>query len=95
LDDALTATSNYIISPFVGLIPYPYPFKPDKWETDELIEIPVEAFLKKDCCYETLTIQSGKEIETLFYDSGDKSIWGATARILQQFLEIWNNVPAS
>ena len=40
LDDVLTATSNYIISPFVGLIPYPYDFRPDKWETEELLEVP-------------------------------------------------------
>jgi 8-oxo-dGTP pyrophosphatase MutT (NUDIX family) len=37
LDDMLTVATNYVISPFVGLIPYPYKFKLDNWETEELI----------------------------------------------------------
>jgi len=49
LDDVLTATSNYIISPFVGLIPYPYDFVPDKWETEELLEVPIADLLDKNC----------------------------------------------
>ena len=37
LDDTIVPT-NYVISPFVGLIPYPYDFKLDKWEVEKLIE---------------------------------------------------------
>jgi 8-oxo-dGTP pyrophosphatase MutT (NUDIX family) len=95
LDDTLTATSNYVISPFVGLIPYPYNFQPDKWETEELLEVPVDILLEKDCFSEALTIQNGREIETCFYDFGDTSIWGATARILQQFLGIYSGLANS
>jgi 8-oxo-dGTP pyrophosphatase MutT (NUDIX family) len=91
LDDVLTATSNYVISPFVGLISYPYNFKPDKWETEELLEVPIEALLLKDSFSETMTIQNGEEIETLFYDCGEISIWGATAKILKQFLDIYTD----
>jgi 8-oxo-dGTP pyrophosphatase MutT (NUDIX family) len=95
LDDVLTATSNYVISPFVGLVPYPYAFQPDKWETEELLEIPIDTLLAKGCFREMLTIQAGQELDTLFYDFGDKTIWGATARILKQFLDIWNGLPDS
>ena len=89
LDDALTATSNYIISPFVGLIPYPYVFKPDKWETEELLEVPIGTLLDKNCFRKGITVQNGQQVETYFYQYGDKSIWGATAKILQQFLDIY------
>ena len=89
LDDALTATSNYIISPFVGLIPYPYEFKPDRWETEELLEVPITALMDKNCFSKGITVQNGREIETYFYQYGDRSIWGATAKILQQFLAIY------
>ena len=92
LDDALTATSNYIISPFVGLIPYPYDFKPDKWETEELLEVPIRALLDKNCFSKGITVQNGQQVETYFYQYGDKSIWGATAKILQQFLEIYTGL---
>jgi 8-oxo-dGTP pyrophosphatase MutT (NUDIX family) len=92
LDDTPTTTSNYIISPFVGVIPYPYAFKLDKWETEELIEVPIIALLDKNCFSESITIQNGEEIDTYFFKYGDRSIWGATAKILKQFLEIYNGI---
>jgi 8-oxo-dGTP pyrophosphatase MutT (NUDIX family) len=93
LDDVLTATSNYIISPFVGLIPYPYDFRPDKWETEELLEIPITDLQDKTCFSQGVTEYSGQEVETYFYRHGERSIWGATAKILKQFLEIYSRMP--
>jgi 8-oxo-dGTP pyrophosphatase MutT (NUDIX family) len=90
LDDVLTATSNYIISPFVGLILYPYDFRPDKWETEELLEIPIADLQDKTCFSEGVTEYNGVEVETYFYRHGERSIWGATAKILKQFLEIYS-----
>ena len=91
LDDTPTATSSYIISPFVGVIPYPYNFKLDKWETEELIEIPITALLGKNCFSESIIEQNGEGINTYFFKYGDRNIWGATATILKQFLEIFSN----
>ena len=89
LDDTPTTTSNYIISPFVGVIPYPYNFKLDNWETEELIEVPITALLDKNCFSESITVQNGEEINTYFFKYDNRSIWGATAKILKQFLEIY------
>jgi 8-oxo-dGTP pyrophosphatase MutT (NUDIX family) len=88
LDDMLTVSTNYIISPFVGLIPFPYNFELDKWETEELIEAPIAALQKKSCLSEETTITDGKEVIGYSFKYGDKVIWGATARILKQFLEL-------
>jgi 8-oxo-dGTP pyrophosphatase MutT (NUDIX family) len=95
LDDTSTTTSSYIISPFVGLIPHPYAFKLDKWETEELIEVPITALLEKDCFSEGITQQNGEEINTYFFKYGDRIIWGATAKILKQFLEILGGLSLS
>ena len=92
LDDITTTTSNYIISPFVGVIPYPYNFKLDKWETEELIEIPITALLAKGCFSEGIIIQNEEEINTYIFKYRDRNIWGATATILKQFLEIFSNL---
>jgi 8-oxo-dGTP pyrophosphatase MutT (NUDIX family) len=88
LDDMLTVATNYIISPFVGVIPYPYQFKLDNWETEELIIVPISALLDKNCFSESKAISNGREIEAYSYKYGDKTIWGATARILKQFLGV-------
>lgn len=88
LDDMLTVATSYIISPFVGVIPYPYPFELDHFETEELIEVPIAALMDKNCFSESKSVSNGQEIEVYFYRYGNKVIWGATARILKQFLEI-------
>jgi 8-oxo-dGTP pyrophosphatase MutT (NUDIX family) len=92
LDDMATAGGNYTITPFVGMIPYPYTFKLDEWETEELIMVPISALQDNNCFSEGTTIVDGKEVETYFYQYGKKIIWGATARILKQFLEIVENL---
>ena len=92
LDDTITTTSSYIISPFVAIIPWPYPFKVDQWETEEIIEIPISALLDKDCLRQETEIVDGKAVTSYFYHYQGRIIWGATARILNQFLDIFAQV---
>jgi 8-oxo-dGTP pyrophosphatase MutT (NUDIX family) len=88
LDDMATAGTNYVISPVVGFIPYPYPFKVDEFETDEIIEVPIAALLDEKCMEEGTALVDGRAVDSYFYHYGNKVIWGATARILKQFLAI-------
>jgi len=88
LDDMLTIGTGYIISPFVAAIPWPYRFKVDNWETEEVIEVPMSVLLDKDCVHQGTDEIDGQVITTYFYHYGNKVIWGATARILNQFLDI-------
>jgi 8-oxo-dGTP pyrophosphatase MutT (NUDIX family) len=88
LDDMATAGTNYVISPVVGLIPYPYNFKVDQFETEEIIEVPLTALMDKNCMEEGTALVDGQPINSYFYHYKNRTIWGATARILKQFLEI-------
>lgn len=88
LDDIRTIGSGYVISPFVGTIPWPYDLKVDQWETEEVIEVPVSTLLDKANVREDTDILEGEAVPTYFYDCEGKVIWGATARILRQFLAI-------
>jgi 8-oxo-dGTP pyrophosphatase MutT (NUDIX family) len=89
LDDTVTAVSNYIVTPFVGLIPWPYKFKVDGWETGEIIEVPISVLLDKDSLRQETKIIGGQAVTSYFYHYQDRVIWGATARILHQFLDIF------
>ncbi len=88
LDDTSIVPTGYVISPFVGLIPYPYNFKLDKWETEELIQIPLEDLFNKNYFSKGTIHRDGKEFDTDCYKYRGKVIWGATYKILKQFLEI-------
>ena len=78
LDDSLTLTSNYVISPFVAFIPHHYAFKADGREIKEIFSVPLsflmdEANFRQDSCE---------------YEYDGHIVWGATARILKQFIDL-------
>ena len=92
LDDTVTVTSGFIISPFVAVIPWPYPLKADLTETREIIEVPISALLDKDCLRTTTQTMGDQAVTVESYYYQGNVIWGATARILSQFLGIWAEV---
>jgi len=94
LDDCLTYVSHYIITPFVGMIPWPHSYTMSERETASIIEAPVSQLLDRRCLSEGSEIVDDKILPAYFYAHGGKVIWGATARILKQFLEIWQAVAA-
>ena len=95
LDDAATVTSLYRIVPFVGLIPYPYDFKIDRFEVDEVFGLPLEGLLNNANRKEENLVYGDKIIRVYTYELDGRIIWGATAWILNQFLEILRKVSRS
>ena len=89
LDDEISLTSNYVISPFVGLIPWPYEFRLNRYETDEIIEAPISALLHEGCLYRDTEMLDGAVANSYTYHYEGTVIWGATARILSNFLDIF------
>lgn len=79
LDDIFTLTTGFIITPYVGLIPYPYEFRINTDEISELIFLPLPELVEDDC------VQTAQVTHFRFRDH---IIWGATARILKQFIDL-------
>jgi 8-oxo-dGTP pyrophosphatase MutT (NUDIX family) len=92
LDDEITTTSNYIVSPFVGFIPWPYRFIENKDEVDEILKAPLAALLDNDCFKPDTEILDGKEVGSYAYHYRGNVIWGATARILYKLLNLIRQV---
>ena len=92
LDDTVTMTSNYTISPFVAFIPWPCQLKLDGKEVEELIEVPISALLDKGCAREETKIIDGEAVTSHVYRYQGRVIWGATAGILKQFLDICSRI---
>jgi len=88
LDDIPTYTTSFVISPFVAAIPYPYHFEVNPQEVEEVISVPLEVLLDKGNFREEMQFIDGVLVAQYFYHCGDHIIWGATARILKQFLEV-------
>ncbi|UCH43775.1 MAG: CoA pyrophosphatase [Dehalococcoidales bacterium] len=92
LDDIATMGTNYIISPFVAAIPWPLSLKLFPTEVKEIIEVPLPALLDKDCLGQTKQYINDELVTTDSYIYQGKVIWGATARILKQFLGIISQI---
>ena len=88
LDRMGTFTSNFLITPFVGIIPYPYEFTIARDEIEELVEVPMSALLDEKNYREEHQVYEGRTYVASFFEYKGKVIWGATARILKQFLDL-------
>lgn len=80
--------SNFCIHPFVGTMEAAPSFLIDPAEVAEVIEVPL-AHLQNpsNSQWETWTID-GRPVEVPFFKFGPHKIWGATAMVLAEFLEI-------
>lgn len=87
LDDIATVT-DFRVTPFVGWIPYPYAFRINLQEIEEAIEVPVAALLDPANVRQEWQQRHGKAYLALSYQYGPHHIWGATAMIIQQFLDL-------
>jgi 8-oxo-dGTP pyrophosphatase MutT (NUDIX family) len=90
LDDIVTFGSNFVISPYVGVlfVPPPYPFDHARHEVEEVLEVPLEHLLDSGNVVREVRRLGERDIEMWSYRFGDQVIWGATARILRQLLDI-------
>ncbi len=84
--DQVTAASNYLVTPFVGLIPSPYEFRMNPAETAAVFCVPISALMDPGCFKMEPRSWAGEPIYHFHYESWD--IWGATARIIKQLLEL-------
>jgi 8-oxo-dGTP pyrophosphatase MutT (NUDIX family) len=78
LDDILTFVTNYVISPFVAFIPHSHSLKTNGREVKGTFFVPL-SFLMDDANFRQ---------DSYAYEYEGHIIWGATARILRQFIAL-------
>ena len=88
-DDCETVSTRYLVSPVVGVISGPYVFTPCEREVAEVITIPVNHLLAGENGRTETVLRQGKRYTGCVYHYGDCIIWGATARIVENFLGLW------
>ena len=87
LDDIRTIT-EYAVTPFVARVP-DRQFDPDDREVAEIAVLPVAELLDRDNYeYETRSHPAYGEIVVHYFHVDGYTVWGATARILVQLLEL-------
>lgn len=87
LDDVPTI-SSYVMSPFVGTIPYPYPFRPSSVEVAEVLEVPLSHLMDPANHRIETRMKDGRLINGVAYGYRGNFVFGATARVLTRLLQI-------
>lgn len=89
LDDTPTRATNFIITPVVGIVRDPVELRPDGREIERVLEVPLQTLRDPSIFRTEIWERNGEPHPVLFYDvSPADVIWGATARILSQFLAL-------
>jgi len=85
--DQVVAGYNFLVTPFVGIIPYPYEFRLNPEETAAVFSVPVEALVSRGALsMDSRLSRRWGPIYHFQYEEWD--IWGATARMVKQLLEL-------
>lgn len=80
--------SNFMVHPYVGILPERVTWQPDATEVDVLLEIPLD-YLHSPDARALRSIQVGaSEREVPGFVWQEHFIWGATAMMLEEFLSI-------
>ncbi len=87
LDDFLTVT-NFLVTPFVATLNYPFQAHPNTDEVAELLEVPLDLFLTDQHFRMEEREYFNQKFPVYFYDFNGYTIWGATAFIMNRFIEL-------
>jgi 8-oxo-dGTP pyrophosphatase MutT (NUDIX family) len=87
LDDC-HSIHNYRVTPVVGIFPADYVLTVNDAEIERIIEVPLSHFGKPGVFRTEDWQWQGKRRAMYFYMHGEDEIWGLTARILKQFLDV-------
>lgn len=89
LDEMITI-SNFLVTPYVGQItqPGPYPFVHSEIEVKQILEVPLAHLLDETNMVVEERMSQGRVVMAHAFWFGEHFIWGATARILKQFLDL-------
>jgi len=88
LDDEKAAMSGFVITPFVGVIPYPFPLKVSHGEISEVVRVPLQGFRDPRNLRVEVMERGGIRANVYFYHLGEHEIWGITARIMKGMIDL-------
>jgi len=82
--------TGYRVTHFAGFISKPFTINPQVTEVAEVLCVPVRIFLDPSRLRIEKRAIMGKEEDIYYYSHGSHQVWGLTARIIKDFLDILN-----
>ncbi|HNW95275.1 MAG TPA: CoA pyrophosphatase [Anaerolineaceae bacterium] len=88
---AIGIITRFLVTPVVGIIPWPYPLRLQEAEVARAFIVPLSWLANPGNFYTSTRIYEGKSYEIGYYQLYDgEKIWGATAQMTREFLKLIN-----
>jgi 8-oxo-dGTP pyrophosphatase MutT (NUDIX family) len=88
LDEVETVVSGFAITPYLGFVRSPVSLRLSPDETEEIVTVPLAVFLDPANLRVEQVIRDGRPRDLLFYDYPPHTIWGVTARIIKELVDL-------
>jgi 8-oxo-dGTP pyrophosphatase MutT (NUDIX family) len=89
LTDVYIPVSNFLVSPVVGILNYTPELVPEEREVDEIIELNISALTQVESLTPKLIrLSTGMKLEVPTFEFYEKTVWGATALMLNELRHI-------
>lgn len=83
------SVSNMLVHPYVGIIPKPTALKLDAHEVEYVITPSLALLQSKNCLASKVITSHGRTIEAPYFNAENEVIWGATAMIISELIELY------
>lgn len=88
LPDTEVTVSGFRVTPYVGVVPHPYPFRLNVEEIEDLVPVPLAVFRDPaNLRVEQREVAPGRRGTVYYYTYEGQTIWGATARIIKDLVD--------
>jgi len=88
IDDIETVSTRFVITPFVGVVPHPYEFRPCAREVDAIFTVPLRALQAPGAERREVWDFDGRRVPIDTFPVEGHVIWGATQRITRNLLHV-------
>ncbi len=88
LSDLYVEVSNFVIHPFVGWCDHLPVFDNNSTEVEKIILFPIQDFIESERLLLTQMPTITGVLEVPYYPHEEEIVWGATAMILSEFIEV-------
>jgi 8-oxo-dGTP pyrophosphatase MutT (NUDIX family) len=87
------SVTRYRVTPFAGFVRRPFAIRPQATEVAEVLRVPFNTFLDRSRLRTEKRVVLGREEDVYYYSHGNHEVWGLTARIIKDFIEILSLKP--
>ena len=86
--DEYLSITGLVVTPFVAWLQGPLDLTPNPDEVDEVLEVPFSVFRNSRLLRVETRVRQGVERKVYFYDFLGKEVWGLTAQMIRDLLQL-------